>query len=339
MSMDGARAGWGLVAVLAGASLSPAAAQEPVADATPPGIRASAGVEPGAAKLGERVIYRGRVVAPAGQSLRYKWLPPEPDQDLSWGKLAPRLASGRAPGAVSNRGVPDTLHVEAGLQVFRVGEVTIPGLRFQSQDPARPTVYRLPAVRLIVTSMLTPADSNADLRPMRGPIRAPWWERVPWMWVALGILLLAAIVWVIVRLRRRKPAAPVQRPQPMVASIRDPAAVALAELKALRAQNLPGEARYSEHAFQLSRILRKFLEATAGTPRPGDTTGELIAHLEASGIDHEDLQQLAGLLRIWDRVKFARAPSSPEEATRAEQAVETMARRALRNASPAERAA
>ena len=72
--------------------------------------------------------------------------------------------------------------------------------------------------------------------------------------------------------------------------------------------------RFAEHAFHLTRIARCFLEAIAGTPRPGDTTPELIQHLESSSLDHADLVRIAGLFRIWDRLKFARAPSSVEEA-------------------------
>ena len=217
-----------------------------------------------------------------------------------------------------NGGTPDTLYVEAPLQVFRTGVVLIPGLRVQIQNP-RPTLYRLPSVTLIVTSVLTPADSNADLRPVRGPMGAPWWERVPWRWVALGAVGLALAVAAIIHQLRRKKA-----PVPVPAPVFDPVAAALAEIVALRGLNLPAHGRFAEHAFHLTRIARCFLEAIAGTPRPGDTTPELIQHLESSSLDHADLVRIAGLFRIWDRLKFARAPSSVEEAARAERAVETM---------------
>jgi hypothetical protein len=41
----------------------------------------------------------------------------------------------------------------------------------------------------------------------------------------------------------------------------------------------------------------------------------------------DDLDQLSGLLGIWDRVKFARAPLTAAEAERAEGAVEAFLRR------------
>jgi hypothetical protein len=61
--------------------------------------------------------------------------------------------------------------------------------------------------------------------------------------------------------------------------------------------------------------------------RPGDTTPELVRHLQQAGLDAEDQTRLAGLLRVWDRVKFAREPFTAEEALKAETAVESFLRR------------
>jgi hypothetical protein len=63
------------------------------------------------------------------------------------------------------------------------------------------------------------------------------------------------------------------------------------------------------------------------TTRPGDTTPELVAHLRLAGLEADDLAHLAGLLRAWDQVKFAREPFTLEEAVRAERATEAFLRR------------
>lgn len=330
------------IVVLAGLS-APWLAGEARAQADPvgamPGVRANASVEPGIAKLGEPLMYRGRVVS-SWRGMSFKFVPPEVQDDFVWGPIRARIAAGQVPprlgaGPAPAPG-PDTFLVEIPLQVFRTGAVTVPGLRFESHaNNGATALHRLPAVQLVLTSVLSAADSNADLRPVRGPIGAPWWERIPWPLVIAAVLLIAAIVWLVRRARSG-----MKRPAPFVAPPPPhPAAVALAELATLRRLGLPAQGRFADHAFQLSRLLRRFLEATAFTPRPGDTTGELIAHLEASDLAREDLEQLAGLLRIWDRVKFGRAPSSPDDASRAEQAVENLARRALPSAAPRAEAA
>src|SRR6185436_17658428 len=84
---------------------------------------------------------------------------------------------------------------------------------------------------------------------------------------------------------------------------------------------------FGEHALALTAILRRFLEATVTTPRPGDTSIELLERLRASRLHADELVRLEGLLGLWDRVKFARAPLTETEARGCEQAVEAYVRR------------
>jgi hypothetical protein len=144
---------------------------------------------------------------------------------------------------------------------------------------------------------------------------------VPWLWVIVGLLIAAAIVWLIRRLRKRKPVA-VAAPVAQVAPRRDPVAQALGDLRALRARGLPEAGEFSEHAFLLGRILRRYLESTVAVMRPGDTTPELIEHLRLADLPEAELGRLSGLLRVWDRIKFARDPFTADEAHRAEDSVE-----------------
>jgi hypothetical protein len=295
------------------ASAAPAGAQSP-----DPGVATRLGrasVEPQVGKLGERMTYRGTVPIPARESV--KFIPPRSDSLLTWGTPS----TGRTHG-----GLVDTVWIEIPLQVFETGVHTIPGLSVirdpRPGDATPGEIRHLPPVQVPIIPTLTAADSNATLREVHGPLAAPWWERVPWMWVILGLLALAAVVWWIRRLRRRKPvAAPVPVARPVVAR-RDPVAEALADLRALKARRLPEAGEFSEHAFLLGRILRRYLEATVAIMRPGDTTPELIQHLKVSDLAESEVGRLSGLLRVWDRIKFARDPFTVEEAHRAEDSVE-----------------
>jgi hypothetical protein len=300
-----------LLRVAAAASICSAAALESPARAQDAGVRAAATVTPGVTRLGERVSYRGRVVGTAA----IQWLPPEAHPSLTWGK--PQV------GRVKGRGA-DTTWIEVPLQSFALGQTVIPGLQFRTT--ADGALHRLPQVRLDVIATLDPADSNATLRPLR-TLAAPWWERIPWLWVIVGLVLLAVAVLVWRRLRRRRPiAAPAPVP---VTTRRDPAAEALKALADLRAMRLPEQGRFAEHAFHLGQILRRYLEATVTTTRPGDSTPELVAHLREAQLDAADLERLSGALRVWDRVKFAREPFTLDEAHRTETAVEGFVRRGL----------
>ncbi len=277
-------------------------------------LRARATVSPGTVRLGEPVRYRGVVLLPPGTS-HARWVPPEKDPDLTWGELEPKRV--RVQGASA----PDTLMVEATLQVFRLGTLMIPGLRFESGTAGAITTHRLPGVALIVMPMLSAADSNADLRPPRGPAAAPWWEQVPWRWVLLVLAALTLIAAAVVWWRRRA-----RRAIPGVTPAADPAAAALAELAALRGLHLPAHGRFAEHAFQLTRIIRRYLEVVVHAPRPGHTSSELMSALERTRLTDDHRKMLGALLRVWDRVKFARAPSNVEESMRAEELVEQLIR-------------
>ena len=311
-------------------------ARAPAAPGAPHAYSLGVRLSRGGAQLGEPVVYQGWITG--GSPGRMRFLLPDSGGAFTWGPLHTRLKTPRSrPVEIDTRLATkfadyDSVFVEAELQAFALGDITIPGIEFELDDGSGPRRGRLPVTKLVVAPVLTAADSAADLRALRGPLGAPWWERVAWTMVALTVLGLAAAAAAVVWLRRRRRAAlPVAAP--VVA--RDPAALALAELEALRRRDLPARGRFADHAFQLGRIVRRFLEAAAGTPLPGDTTPEFVRHLEASTLDSDARDRIGTLMRFWDQVKFARAAASVEQATRAEHTVEGLVRRfAPRAAGP-----
>jgi hypothetical protein len=154
---------------------------------------------------------------------------------------------------------------------------------------------------------------------------------VPWSWVVGGLAAIAAALLLARRLRRRRAvAAPAAAPGP--ARSRDPAAQALAELAALRRLGLLERRAFDEHAVRLSHILRRYLEATRGALRPGDSTPELIRRLEVGSAAPDELKRLGTLLRRWDGIKFARAESDADEGRACEEAVRELVLRGVRPA-------
>ena len=305
-----ARARAGLARAVGALALMTAAACAAIA--APPALPLHAEIGPDGAPLGARLHYRGWIVLPHAQ--RVRWIAPSAGDAVMWAALTPS----RVPGG----GGLDTARVDGDVQLFELGRVDVPGPRFVLPDVGA-AEHALPVVHVDVRPTLTPADSNAQLRPVRGPLAAPWWERVPWRWVAaVAAVLLALIVALIVWRRRRRPVAAVPAaPRPAV----DPVAETLAELAALRRLDLPGQRRFAEHAFQLTLILRRFLERTSGGLKPGLTSRELVAWL-GQHPTRVDVPRLDALLGVWDRIKFARAPGSVEQSLEAEAAVEAWVR-------------
>jgi hypothetical protein len=309
------------------APLPAAAARRPAPAPKPPPqgvVRTGVTLRPVHVRLAETATLDGSAIVDPGVAVR--WAPPANDSLLTWSDLRAWRAAGYA-GYVGHPRTADTVHVHVSVQAFATGVLSIPGIGFQTIDrDGRRRVSHLPLVQLVVEPMIPANDTSAQLRPLRGPLGAPWWERVPWRWVIAGLaLLLAAIVlWRWLSRRRRAVSGP---GAPAFVPALDPVQRALAELETLRGLHLPEQGRFGEHAFHLTRIARQFLESVAGTPRPGDSTPELIARLPGAGLGPEDQGALAGLLRSWDLLKFARVGSSAEEARHAETVLESFVRR------------
>jgi hypothetical protein len=297
-------------------------------------------LSPDMVKLGEPVRYRAEVIDAVSPWVQVAWLPPNTGAVFTWGPMRHGFSKGRPGerprfGAAARtdritQGTPDTSWVEVPLQVFQLGVVPIPGVEFRYQATevggSHPASGRAPTAQLVVLPTLSERDTSATLHGVHGPLAAPWWERVPWKWVAIAVAALLLVIWLVRAFRRRRRAAPLA---PVIAPL-EPAQAALAALAELRAMDLPSHQRFAEHSFQLGQILRRYLEALWPMTRPGDTTPELVSHLEAEGLSDEDVRRLAGLLRVWDRVKFAREPFTADEAHRAESSVEAFVRRGPR---------
>ena len=298
--------------------------------ATSGGVGTRVIVTPSPARVGQAIRYVAVVRARRDQKVQFQ--PPQSGGAFTWSNLR----AGRSHPAwwkQSAYEAVDSVWFEARLQVFETGLVAIPGPLARVEPVPRswkPGPIRMPTVHVVIAPTVTAADSNQTLRGLHGPIGAPWWERVPLVAIVGGLTLLAAWLAVLHQLRRRV-RKPVRRPSvsvpPPVRPRLDPAAEALRALFTLRAQKLPEQQRFGEHALALTAILRRFLEATVTTPRPGDTSVELLERLRASRLHPDELERLEGLLGLWDRVKFARAPLTETEARGCEQAVEAYVRR------------
>lgn len=300
-------------AALAAALVVPAPARGTVAVAPPP---VTASLDRSSAPLGDRVVATYEARVPVGDSIELEAL------------VTPRLPAPPAPldGAVLEFEEPELAFSEGGGQdarsfrlvvpfaAFASGEVPVPSPRlvYVSRTGQR-VPFRPPSLVLKVDSRLPAGKKPEELAPKED--RAPKVPPFPWVrWAVAGLLLVAAAValWLYLRKRRRAAASP----GAAAASAVPPGTELLSTLQELRGR-LPAAGSDPRGFYSdLTHAVKRYLERRLEKPFLEWTTFETIRRLREAGLDVPREIGLADLLAGADRVKFGRAPSTPEEADR-----------------------
>jgi len=317
----------GLAAALALVALAaPAAARLPV--------KVETIVRPDTVLIGQDLHLAWRVWLPKGATVSFPARPAD-DSLFHWSRWDVSTVT-HGDGPVEHR-------LDVTAQSFALGPVAVPGPPLRFQVPGEDVrTGRFPTTGFVVGRTVPTTGPEPPLRGMKPLLPAPWWARVPWLWIVGGLVLTALIVWAVrALLLRRKPrpagadadAAPEEAPE----------IVARRRLAALIARRLPEAGLTYEHGTELADLLRRFAERRFETPRPGFTTRELLRHLAGRpGVEPADLATLAGILEACDLTKFARRPYDADRAHAAEreaaQLIERWARPAPAAATGAEAA-
>jgi hypothetical protein len=184
---------------------------------------------------------------------------------------------------------------DVGTLPIRLGEVLI-----QTDDDERRVALPLPS--LFVRSVL-PADSALRIpkpaRPLLEPrLPVPWWW---WVLAALAVLVIGLVAWWW-RRRRRGVAGPPG----------DPYADAEAAFQRIERLRLPEVGEPGRHAALMADVVRRYLAARMPSASLALTSGELLAAVR--GVPTVSYERLQRLLAAVDPIKFAAAPSRPDDA-------------------------
>lgn len=190
--------------------------------------------------------------------------------------------------------------VQSGRHLIRALGVTFTDRRPDSE--ARDTAVLLEAAPLEIEVISAAAGQTPDLAALE-PVEAP--RALPprpwpwWVWTALagGVVLLAALAWLVLR---RKPAAVPAAPA------LSPEERAQADLDALARQRYPERGLFAEFYVELTGIVRRYIEARTGIRAPEQTTEEFLRTLRGDArFDPERARQLEQFLAAGDMVKYA----------------------------------
>jgi hypothetical protein len=186
----------------------------------------------------------------------------------------------------------------AGKHLIRSVSVEFVDNRANSERRGEPALIETDPLEVDVNSELgDKAPSLANLEPMMPPQPLPRTFAFGWL-VASGLLVMLAILVVIgLRWRKRRPV------EPLCQTAEEIAHAALAELLA---ENFPARGLVKEFYLRLTGIVRQYVEATTGIRAPEQTTEEFLRDMRSrAAFPPERSARLAEFLEAADLVKYA----------------------------------
>ena len=193
------------------------------------------------------------------------------------------------------------------LAAFELGELEIPSFDVEvvGSDGGSDTLSTDPWGVVIAS---VGVDESGEIRDIRGPLSIPM-SLVRMLLLALGPLLLVALLYIAARRLRSRD----EEPAPARPALERPAhETALAALAALERSGMLERGEVKEYHIEVSDILRTYVERRFRVGAPEMTTREVLHGLERAGVDESFREGLAAFLEQCDMVKFAKVRPGPE---------------------------
>jgi hypothetical protein len=153
-------------------------------------------------------------------------------------------------------------------------------------------------------------NAITDIHEIRGPVSIPGeWL---WLWITLGMILLAALIFLLVRSLQRKKQAPAEPPK------RPAWEIALEAIVKIEQAGYVQKGQIKEYYSELSDVVRRYIEERLDVHAPEMTTEEFIHAVRYSDrLTHAQQGFLRDFLNASDMVKFAKFVPTAEEMFRA----------------------
>ncbi|MFH1852365.1 MAG: hypothetical protein ABIA75_08475 [Candidatus Neomarinimicrobiota bacterium] len=203
----------------------------------------------------------------------------------------------------------DDYGLAIGIAVWDTGRLEIPAfpVRITVPETGDSFILTTDPVPIRVQSLIG-ATTQSGLRPIKGPVPV----RFPWPWkTMLYISLLFTLMATLVLLWRRRFVAPVR---PGVATVpTEPAdVIALAKLKRLGTDRPWEKGRVKDYYFDLSYLLREYVENSVYIKTLEMTTTEIEENRRLLPFPTGLVDEWLEMLKRSDLIKFARQIPTPE---------------------------
>jgi hypothetical protein len=272
--------------------------------APPPGeVLLEAAVDRNAVTIGDPITLTLRLVYPEGTRI-VSVAPRSP--------LEPWVVLDRqeGPPRVMEDGASEVIHT-LQIAVYEVGPREIPAFDLVHAPPSgeEGTVASKP-IPIDVASVL--AEGESEPADIKGPATMP--EPALWPWVLAGLVVLAAVLWLVWRYRRRP--LPVEAGAEPAGPPRPAHEVAYAELERLLSSDLLERGEVKKFYIELAEIIRRYLEGRFGIDTFERTSSEILESLRIVRVSVRTTTAIREFLLSCDMVKFAKYwPGSEETRT------------------------
>lgn len=198
------------------------------------------------------------------------------------------------------------------LMTFDTGYVTIPALQLSTLNSQFATLTS--PIDLYVTTITV--DTIQGYKPLMPPIEQPiaMKELFPWILGALLLLLVALVVWYLVK--HRKPRVD-ENGEPIKGPVVPPYTKAIGDLESLKQQKLWQAGKVKEYYSSLTDIAREYIEGQFGVNAVEMTTDEILEQVSELHFDEQLFGKLKGTMELADLVKFAKYAASSLESDNA----------------------
>ncbi len=197
---------------------------------------------------------------------------------------------------------------------FDSGYFAIPPFVFLYQQPGAAEYKARQTEALLLTVDNPDIDPGADIKDIKGPLKAPVTFAEIWPWLLAALLLAGAVFLVFWYLKKRKKA------QPLVTFRRKPLQpahiIALDELEKLRAKKLWQAGKIKQYHTELTEIVRNYISAKFHVHAIEMVTPDILEALEEKPVDTATRSKLKAMLELADLVKFAKENPLPDNQER-----------------------
>ena len=267
-------------------------------------LKATASLDTTAIMIGDQIGLDLALEVPEGTQV--KW-PPLPDTLVPHVEIIKR---GIADSTVKN----NVLSLKRRLLItsFDSGYFNIAPMKFQVRLPGSGKVDTVATQDLFLQVYTPKVDTSKAFKAITGPAAEPYTLGEILPWILLGLVVVAAIVFLVWYLRRRKKNQPLfaRKPKPKL----PPSVEAIQRLEEVRLSRMWQAGKLKAYHSAITDIMRDYFARRFRFDAREMTTGEIIQRLgKEPVVNKEALSKVHSTFALADLVKFAKLTPSALE--------------------------